>query len=365
MIDLYQHVVSPPRIQALGDISDFKPAAWESFLSWLKNQLQGSWNRAVQARALLKKVREDLNLPFIVDGPGEAGAPGAWNTDFDKNVLELQAIVVILTKAADEAIAGKRKLVFSPDQKDVGVELLPSDTFRVAINAQGRPVVVDVKSGDQVTQFEGTIGVAVPIIVAAIVVVGLVAYAVTEKICTTVENTARSKMIETIKIEGAKLIEGKKATPEQVTAWDKALLEGAASITKAEGAKAKEESQWSSTVRTVAWVGLGIAGIWLVGTLFGGRMGGGAGSLALARNPLSGGKVHLERVRLDRGGYDSRGRYWGAGAPLYRASSDEHDFDVYVRGYTRDEAKKAVREAARRSSRWPTGKAVEFYRAAA
>jgi hypothetical protein len=34
-------------------------------------------------------------------------------------------------------------------------------------------------------------------------------------------------------------------------------------------------------------------------------------------------KLSVERVRLDRGGYDSRGRYWGVGTPLYRVTSDE------------------------------------------
>jgi len=34
------------------------------------------------------------------------------------------------------------------------------------------------------------------------------------------------------------------------------------------------------------------------------------------------GKVRLRRVRLDSGGYDSGGAYWGAGLPLWYAESD-------------------------------------------
>ena len=50
------------------------------------------------------------------------------------------------------------------------------------------------------------------------------------------------------------------------------------------------------------------------------------------------GKVHLERVRLDNGGYDSTGKYWGVGQPLYRAY-DDLDNDSYFRADNRDAAK--------------------------
>lgn len=41
-------------------------------------------------------------------------------------------------------------------------------------------------------------------------------------------------------------------------------------------------------------------------------------------------KLDVERVRLDRGGYDRRGRYWGSGAPLYRVTSDEPLSDAQI-----------------------------------
>lgn len=34
-------------------------------------------------------------------------------------------------------------------------------------------------------------------------------------------------------------------------------------------------------------------------------------------------KLHLIRVRLDSGGYDNGGAYWGLGEPLYLTYSDE------------------------------------------
>lgn len=58
-------------------------------------------------------------------------------------------------------------------------------------------------------------------------------------------------------------------------------------------------------------------------------------------------KFHLERVRLDSGGYDNGGAYWGNGAPLYYAYGDgaEERQEVFFRAYNRDDAKKQLRAA--------------------
>lgn len=34
-------------------------------------------------------------------------------------------------------------------------------------------------------------------------------------------------------------------------------------------------------------------------------------------------KLRLSRIRINQGGYDDRGRYWGVGAPLYFAEDDD------------------------------------------
>jgi hypothetical protein len=57
-------------------------------------------------------------------------------------------------------------------------------------------------------------------------------------------------------------------------------------------------------------------------------------------------KLYLQRVRLDSGGYDSGGAYWGHGAPLYVAT-DHEDVTVFVRGAGREAAKDAVRALLR------------------
>ena len=52
-------------------------------------------------------------------------------------------------------------------------------------------------------------------------------------------------------------------------------------------------------------------------------------------------KIHLERVRLNSGGYDPGGAYWGHGAPLYVAWCDGQE--MFFRARDRREAKEIAR----------------------
>lgn len=56
-------------------------------------------------------------------------------------------------------------------------------------------------------------------------------------------------------------------------------------------------------------------------------------------------KLRLQRVRIDSGGYDPGGAYWGIGAPLYWVSDDECGSTAYVRAATRDKAKQSFPNA--------------------
>ena len=56
-----------------------------------------------------------------------------------------------------------------------------------------------------------------------------------------------------------------------------------------------------------------------------------------------GGKFYLRKVRLDNGGYDPNGTYFGHGQPLYWCTDDD-EVDFMLRASTRDEAKASVRE---------------------
>lgn len=54
--------------------------------------------------------------------------------------------------------------------------------------------------------------------------------------------------------------------------------------------------------------------------------------------PTLSGKVRLERVYLNSGGYDSGGAYWGTGAPLYCASDSDGN-QKFMRASKREAAK--------------------------
>jgi hypothetical protein len=55
------------------------------------------------------------------------------------------------------------------------------------------------------------------------------------------------------------------------------------------------------------------------------------------------GKWTLQRVRIDAGGYDSGGAYWGTGTPLYWACSADGEAELFFRATSRDAAKAHVR----------------------
>lgn len=52
---------------------------------------------------------------------------------------------------------------------------------------------------------------------------------------------------------------------------------------------------------------------------------------------------HLRRVRLDQGGYDPGGAYWGIGSPLFEAWDDGGEAYMTFRTGDREAAKEAVR----------------------
>lgn len=67
-------------------------------------------------------------------------------------------------------------------------------------------------------------------------------------------------------------------------------------------------------------------------------------------------KFHLELVRIDAGGYDSGGAYWGLGQPLFTAWDDVtagNRVDLFLRSTDRETAKAKIRE---------TYPAAKFYR---
>lgn len=53
-------------------------------------------------------------------------------------------------------------------------------------------------------------------------------------------------------------------------------------------------------------------------------------------------KLYLSRVRLDGGGYDKQGTYFGHGEPLYWYADTEGEVDAMIRGYSREAVKAAI-----------------------
>lgn len=77
-------------------------------------------------------------------------------------------------------------------------------------------------------------------------------------------------------------------------------------------------------------------------------------------------RLYAEHVRLNRGGYDRRGRYWGSGEKLYRVYDEVGAINVYLRAPSSEAAREQVATAysafrARPSSINPeTGEPLPF-----
>ena len=56
------------------------------------------------------------------------------------------------------------------------------------------------------------------------------------------------------------------------------------------------------------------------------------------------GKLSLQRVRINNGGYDALGTYWGVGEPLYWCANADCTIDFALRASSREQAKAIVRK---------------------
>ena len=63
-------------------------------------------------------------------------------------------------------------------------------------------------------------------------------------------------------------------------------------------------------------------------------------------------KLRLERMRLDSGGYDSGGAYWGGPSTMWVAHHEEEGYEFFVRAPDREAAKAKVRERLPLASFW-------------
>ena len=59
-------------------------------------------------------------------------------------------------------------------------------------------------------------------------------------------------------------------------------------------------------------------------------------------------KFHLQRLRIDAGGYDQGGAYWGLGAPLFWVCDDathSAPVEMFLRAPDREAVKSKIRES--------------------
>jgi hypothetical protein len=273
----------------LGQASDTSAtaAAWESYVRALRDDVNVSFSRASRAREALKRVRERLGLPFMAEQSGEGQVPlGAWAADLEQQFLELGSMVATLTRFADDAIEGRRRLGFDA-QGGLALERLDSDATRVEIRG-GRPIEIENATGEPV-RVTGTVSALPPIVLGVIVVAAAVAtYFAVAEVCDTVEKVAVQKQIETVKVEQTKQLQAG-ATPEQVKALTDSIYDGAATVHQAQAAESTAgKSEIPQTIRTVGFIALGLAALYIVAQ-FVGRRGGVGGALAPARlleNPV-------------------------------------------------------------------------------
>lgn len=254
-------------------------AAWETYLRALRQNLLDSWGRAVNAYNGLKKVREDLGLPFMVQqGAPESAAPGmssasAWSPDLEQQAADLMGMVQLISTVLGEVIAGKRTIEWDQAAGEFRVELLPTDLIRLDVQ-NGVPVLVDAKTGAPVHPVPdkgiGTVGV--PAVVwfatATASVLALPAYWVVEKAVDSMTNVAEQKTIRTIAEKSYECVTSGKCTPEEAAKINQSVYDGAKGVresqAKVEAAKGKPTTDITKAITTLALVGLGIALIYAV-----------------------------------------------------------------------------------------------------
>lgn len=260
------------KLRWLGQPADGK--AWEAYLTALRDNLQGSWTRAVAAYTGLKTVRTNLGLPFMVEGAGPEGgaaagmsSASAWSADLDQNAVDAMAMVKIITDALNDAIAGKRKLAWNTDKNQFEIEGLPSDVVRLSLNGDV-PIIV-TPTGEQ-THVNGQVGV--PAIVWAttlgVTVLALPAYWAVEKAVNNITDVAEQKTMRTIAEKSYECVTTGKCTPDEAAKLNQSIYTGAAAVRaqKVEQIKAGNQptTDITNTIKTVGWIALGIMTLYVL-----------------------------------------------------------------------------------------------------
>ena len=140
--------------------------AWYEYLLARKKRLDAAWTEAKASYKSLRQVRADLHLQFI-----DAADPNAWTAELDQDAVDLQYGVLLLLSAADDVLAGRRKVGWDASRNEFFVERLPIDKIKIdtraapvdpitGVTRSGRNVLVTIDTGAD-TRMSGTVSGAI------------------------------------------------------------------------------------------------------------------------------------------------------------------------------------------------------------
>lgn len=268
-MNIYPWLAAPAddSAQAIGDM-----------LAAMRDKMSANWSNAANAYVTLKKVREQLGLPFIDDSgtpeAGTAASHGAWTTDLDTQAQDLHAMSTLIVGALGDAISGKRKVLYDATNDELYIAALDTDVVVLGKTAQGVPVLVGGPASanpGQTTHVNAPIGVGAPTVVWVATAVGSVLalplYFVVDAAVNSITDVAEQRLMKTTIEKSYECVQSGKCTPEQVATINKSVSEGAAAVRYAKAAEtaAGQPTNWSDTIKAATWlVGIGLVGYALI-----------------------------------------------------------------------------------------------------
>lgn len=260
--------------------SSSSDAAVYENLEGLRQAVNTSLKKATVAYNGLKKTREKLGLDFITykSGEGTAETSGGWSEDLEAQAQDLHAMATFLDQCTTDVKSGKRDLNWNKDFQNFSISALPGDPFYLAVTQNGVPVLVDSKTNQQ-THVQAPFGVGVIhwIVAAAVAVqavefVGI--YFLVKKGLETIETVSQQKtqqsVLEVAKKNADNVASGK-MTAAEADKSNQTIIKGATDLQKEQNAvklaDAKTSSDFASTLMTLGYVALGIAGVVTLGKL--------------------------------------------------------------------------------------------------
>lgn len=251
--------------------------AWGAYIAALRDKLVSSRSSAISAYNTLKQVRKTAGLPFSTAQFGEDYSDqGAWSADYEAQAVDILAMTKVCVDAANDALSGKRKLLWDDKIADFAIEGFKTDSLRLVYGSQGQVVIVDSSGAE--THVAGQVGIA-PIAILGIgalaVVQGVGIYLIVDKALDTMQVVANQKTQRTL-AEVAKTnseaVKAGKMTAAQAEKLNTSIYQGAAQLQKEQseaGRRKEETSDITSAVKTLAWVGLGVGVLYVVAQVIG------------------------------------------------------------------------------------------------